>query len=156
MPRRPFFNFTGVQISQIFADNKNDLDMLKQVLAELQYRSTPIMKTLRVKVERRIGELTSSAGRTKTEPHKKNDQLKHTVHQSQPSKPVQQRLFDDEKNCMPRRKIPLNQPPLKQRRQTKRQRKSLSANRAWGKCGSPASWTEFRPSGSLTLRTMSN
>jgi voltage-gated potassium channel Kch len=97
MPRRPYFNFTGDQISRIFADNKNDLDLLKQVIAELQYRSTPKMKTLRAKVERRIEELTNSAGGTKTTPPPPNDQLKHTVHQFHPSKPKQQRLFDDEK-----------------------------------------------------------
>jgi hypothetical protein len=96
MPRRPYFNFTGDQVSQIFADNKNDLDMLKQVIAELQYRSTPKMKTLRAKVESRIEEL-SSAGRTKTNLPPKHDQLKHTAPHSHPSKPEQQRLFDDEK-----------------------------------------------------------
>lgn len=90
MKRRPYFNFSGDQIVQFFGDNRNDLDMLKQVLAELQYRSTSKMKALRVKVEGRIEELTSSAGRIKTDFPQRKDPLKGAV---RPSKPDEQECF---------------------------------------------------------------
>lgn len=97
MLNRPYFNFTGDQISQIFDTNVNNLEMLKQVLAELQHRSTPKMKTLHSKVEKRIEELTNSTGRRKIDAPPKNDPPKHDSQQSQPSKSEQQSLFGDEK-----------------------------------------------------------
>ncbi len=160
MSNRPYFKFTGDQIRQVFDENQNDLEVLKQVLAELQLRSTPKMKALRSKVEERIEVLASSSGSPKTESPRKNNSPKHELRQSQTSKPEQKSLFGDDNKPHGEAKKPLGLPPLKPRRPivqaTRRQRKSLHANFAWEKCGSLVSWTEFRLSGSLTSRMRSN
>lgn len=96
MSNRPYFKFTGDQIRQVFDENQNDLEVLKRVLAELQRRSTPKMKTLRSKVEGRIEVFASSSGSPKTESPLKNNSPKHEFRQSQTSKPEQKSLFGDD------------------------------------------------------------
>ena len=96
MSNRPYFKYTGVQIRQVFEDNQNNLEVLKLVFAELQYRSTPKMKVLRSKVEERIETLASCGRSTKTETSLKNDTLKHAPRQPQASKQEQNSLFDND------------------------------------------------------------
>jgi AAA domain/Topoisomerase DNA binding C4 zinc finger/PLD-like domain len=96
MPNRPFLNFSGDQIRQVFDENQDNLEVLKQVLVELQRRSTPKMKALRSKVEEKISELTGSASGLKTEPPPKSSPPKHVLRQSQPPKPEQKSMFGDE------------------------------------------------------------
>ena len=68
MPDRPYLNFSVDQIHKVFADNQHDLDVLKQVQAELSHRSTPQMQALRSKVQEKIVDLSASTGSTKTSP----------------------------------------------------------------------------------------
>lgn len=56
MPNRPFSNLSGDQLLQRFDANQNNLEVLKQVLAELQHRSTRPMKALRSKVEKKMAQ----------------------------------------------------------------------------------------------------
>lgn len=95
MPTRPYFNFSGEQIRQVFEESQNNLQVLKQVLAELEHRSTPKMKGLRSKVEDKIAELCR-AGSTKAEPPPKNTPPRHEPRQYQPPSPEQKNLFSDE------------------------------------------------------------
>lgn len=95
MQNRPYFNYNGDRIKQVFDDNQNDLDILKQLYSELQHRSTLKMKALRAKVEKRIEAFASSSieGETPLE----NNPSKHDPRHSQSSNPVQKSLFSDYK-----------------------------------------------------------
>lgn len=96
MQNRPYFNFKGDQLQQVFDDNQNDLEVLRRVLAELQHRSTPKMNALRVKVEKKLAGFTSDTGNTKTGSSPKDDQKKQEPRQYQTPKPAQKDLFGDE------------------------------------------------------------
>jgi hypothetical protein len=96
MSNRPYFNSTGEQIRQVFNDNQNNPEVLKRVLAELQYRSTPKMKALRAKVEEKISAINGSPGSTKKVPPPKHASPEHSPRQYQPQNPEQKGLFEDE------------------------------------------------------------
>jgi hypothetical protein len=96
MSNRPYFKYTGDQIRQVFEDNQNNLEVLKQVFAELQHRSTPKMKVLRSKVEERIETLAGCSRNTKTETSLKNNSPKYESHLSQASKQEQKTLFGND------------------------------------------------------------
>ena len=96
MLSRPYFKYTGDQIRQVFEDNQNNLEVLKQVFAELQHRTTPKMKVLRSKVEERIETLAGCSRNTKTETSLKNNSPKYESHLSQASKQEQKTLFGND------------------------------------------------------------
>lgn len=96
MSNRPYFKYSGEQIKQAVDDNHDNLEVLKQVFAELQHRSTPKMKALRSKVEGRIEALVSCSRSTKTETSQKNNSPKHEPRQSQASKPEQKNSFGND------------------------------------------------------------
>lgn len=93
---RPYFNFKGEQLQQVFEENQNNLEVLRQVLAEVQHRSTPKMKTLRSKVEEMIAGFTRDTGSTKKGATPKEDRNNQEFRQSQPPKPEQEGFFSDE------------------------------------------------------------
>ena len=57
MPRRPYLNYSGVQLKELFKSNSNDIKLLKQLLEELEYRTTPKMKLLANEVTERISHI---------------------------------------------------------------------------------------------------
>jgi hypothetical protein len=93
MSNRPYFKYTGEQIRQVCEKNQNNLEVLKQVFAELQHRSKPKMKVLCSKVEERIEALASCNRSTKTETSQKDNPSKHESRRSQASKQEQYDLF---------------------------------------------------------------
>lgn len=86
MSTRPYFSCSGDQIQQVFVDNQNNIEVLKNVQIELQYRSTAKMKALHSKVEKRIAALAGSIVSTKTSLPVKNTPPAIASHQPQPIK----------------------------------------------------------------------
>jgi flagellar biosynthesis GTPase FlhF len=91
-PNRPYFKSSGEQIRQAFDENQNNLETLKLILAELQERTTPKMKALRIKVEERIAGFKRGSSDVKSQPTHASSPPK--TNQQQP-KPEQKNLFED-------------------------------------------------------------
>lgn len=59
--KRPHFSATGPQLQTLFEDNKLDLKVLREILAELKHRSTPTAQALRKEVESALGLIKGQA-----------------------------------------------------------------------------------------------
>lgn len=92
-PNRPYFNYSAEQISQLFDDNQNNPAILKNILAELEHRSTKKMQALRPKVEESLAKLANGASTPPKQPEAVKTPL-GTTNQQQP-KPVQTDLFSE-------------------------------------------------------------
>ncbi len=71
---RPYLNSSGEQLKQAVEDHKDNLVVLNDILAELQFRSTPKMKALRTALAEKVNGMTKGAGTAKPSPPTKPPQ----------------------------------------------------------------------------------